>query len=108
MLGAALATGFGQAIMAVAGVGYFFWVKGSLHFVKPVFRGQILLQSCGNGSSEMVSNLSTAVVTFLFNITMLSLVGEDGVAAITIVLYGQFLFTSFIWFFHGRRSCVQF
>ena len=94
VLGAALATGFGQAIMAVAGVGYFFWVKGSLHFVKPVFRGQILLQSCGNGSSEMVSNLSTAVVTFLFNITMLSLVGEDGVAAITIVLYGQFLFTS--------------
>lgn len=94
VLGAALATGFGQAIMAVAGVGYFFWVKGSLHFVKPVFRGQILLQSCGNGSSEMVSNLSTAVVTFLFNITMLNLVGEDGVAAITIVLYGQFLFTS--------------
>ena len=94
VLGAALATGFGQAIMAVAGVGYFFWVKGSLHFVKAVFRGQILLQSCGNGSSEMVSNLSTAVVTFLFNITILSLVGEDGVAAITIVLYGQFLFTS--------------
>ena len=42
----------------------------------------------------MVSNLSTAVVTFLFNITMMQLVGEDGVAAITIVLYGQFLFTS--------------
>ena len=33
-------------------------------------------------------------MTFLFNITMLQLVGEDGVAAITIVLYGQFLFTS--------------
>lgn len=84
----------GQAIMAVAGVFYFFWVKGSLYFVKPVFRGKMLLQSCGNGSSEMVSNLSTAVVTFLFNITMMQLVGEDGVAAITIVLYGQFLFTS--------------
>lgn len=94
VLGAALATGLGQAIMAVAGVFYFFWVKGSLYFVKPVFRGKMLLQSCGNGSSEMVSNLSTAVVTFLFNITMMQLVGEDGVAAITIVLYGQFLFTS--------------
>ena len=30
----------------------------------------------------------------LFNLTMLRLLGEDGVAAITIVLYGQFLFTS--------------
>ena len=38
--------------------------------------------------------LSTAVVTFLFNITMMKLGGEDGVAAITIVLYGQFLFTA--------------
>lgn len=94
VLGAALATGLGQAIMAVAGVGYFFWVKESLYFVKPVFRGNMLLQSCGNGSSEMVSNLSTAVVTFLFNVTMMELVGEDGVAAITIVLYGQFLFTA--------------
>ena len=35
-----------------------------------------------------------AIVTFLFNLTMLRLIGEDGVAAITIVLYGQFLFTS--------------
>ena len=35
-----------------------------------------------------------AIVTFLFNLTMLRLLGEDGVAAITIVLYGQFLFTS--------------
>ena len=94
VLGAALATGLGQAIMAIAGVGYFLKVKGNLHFVKPVFRGSVLLQSCGNGSSEMVSNLSTAVVTFLFNITMMKLGGEDGVAAITIVLYGQFLFTA--------------
>ena len=31
---------------------------------------------------------------FYLNLTMLRLLGEDGVAAITIVLYGQFLFTS--------------
>ena len=59
-----------------------------------VYKRQVLLESCGNGSSEMVSNLSMAIVTFLFNLTMLRLLGEDGVAAITIVLYGQFLFTS--------------
>lgn len=109
VLGAALATGLGQAIMAVAGVVYFLKVKGNLYFVKPVFRGNILLQSCGNGSSEMVSNLSTAVVTFLFNITMLKLAGEDGVAAITIVLYGQFLFTAlYLGFSMGVAPVVSF
>ena len=42
----------------------------------------------------MVTNLSGAIVTFLYNIMMLKLVGEAGVAAITIVLYGQFLFNA--------------
>ena len=42
----------------------------------------------------MVTNLSNAVITFLFNQLMLSLLGEDGVAAITIVLYAQFLLTA--------------
>ncbi len=92
--GAALATGLGQMVMALPGIIYFFAVKKSLYFTKPVFRFPVLLKSCGNGSSEMVSNLSNAVVTFLFNMTMLRLIGEDGVAAITIVLYGQFLFVS--------------
>ena len=43
----------------------------------------------------MVSQLSNAVITFLFNIVMMSLAGEHGVAAITILLYGQFLFNAF-------------
>ncbi len=94
VMGAALATGLGQAIMAIVGIVYFFRRKKGLYFVKPIFRGKVMLESCGNGSSEMVSNLSMAIVTFLFNLTMLQLLGEDGVAAITIVLYGQFLFTS--------------
>ena len=41
-----------------------------------------------------MTNLSGAIVTFLYNIMMLKLVGEAGVAAITIVLYGQFLFNA--------------
>ena len=81
--GAAIATGIGQTIMAVVGIVYFFVIKKGLYFVRPVFRRTVLLESCGNGSSEMVSNLSMAIVTFLFNLTMLRLLGEDGVAAIT-------------------------
>ena len=92
--GAALATGIGQLIPAVAGLVYFSCFHGSLHFVCPKFRFRVLMESCINGSSEMVTNLSTAVVTYLFNMTMLKFLGETGVAAITIVLYGQFLFTA--------------
>ena len=43
----------------------------------------------------MISQLSNAIVTFLFNIVMMRLAGEQGVAAITILLYGQFLFNAF-------------
>lgn len=92
--GAALATGIGQMIPALAGLVYFSVFHGSLHFVRPKFRLNVLMNSCTNGSSEMVTNLSTAIVTYLFNMTMLKFLGETGVAAITIVLYGQFLFTA--------------
>lgn len=92
--GAALATGMGQLIPTIAGLIYFTFHKGSLRFVKPHFRVHTITKSCSNGSSEMVTNISTAIVTYLFNIVMLKFLGEDGVAAITIVLYGQFLFNA--------------
>ena len=92
--GAAIATGIGQAIPAIAGLIYFSLHRKNLYFVKFKIDFGLLKESCFNGSSEMVSNLATSVVTFLFNIIMLKLRGEDGVAAITIALYGQFLFNS--------------
>ncbi len=92
--GAALATGIGQLIPAVFGILYFFFVRRDLYLVCPKHHPGVLLGSCSNGSSEMVTNLSTAIVTYLFNIMMLKYVGEPGVAAITIVLYGQFLFNA--------------
>lgn len=92
--GAALATGIGQLIPALIGFIYFLFVRHSLYLVKPKIRWSVLAESSFNGSSEMVTNLSGAIVTFLYNIMMLKLVGEAGVAAITIVLYGQFLFNA--------------
>lgn len=107
VMGAALATGIGQTIPAVAGVIYFSLaarkapshIEGEtqinrLHFVKPAANWKMLGESCFNGSSEMVTNISAAIITFLFNIIMLRLAGEIGVAAITVVLYGQFLFNA--------------
>lgn len=92
--GAAIATGMGQLIPSVAGLLYFTFVRKILFVVKPAPHRGTLLGSCSNGSSEMVTNISNAVITYLFNVIMLRLLGETGVAAITIVLYGQFLFNA--------------
>ncbi len=92
--GAALATGIGQCIPAVVGLCFFLFSKQDLHFCRFKISGKEILNACYNGSSEMISQLSNAVITFLFNIVMMSLAGEHGVAAITILLYGQFLFNA--------------
>lgn len=108
--GAALATGIGQIIPAFAGLIYFLKArKQELYFVKPKLDFSIITESCLNGSSEMVTNLSTAVVTYLFNIMMLKYLGEPGVAAITIVLYGQFLFNAlYLGFSMGVAPVISF
>lgn len=92
--GAAYATAMGYMIPAIGGVIFFFLNKKGLCFAKPVFDGKVLFQSCTNGSSEMVTNLSGSMTTLLFNIILMKLAGPDGVASITVVLYSQFLMTS--------------
>lgn len=93
--GAAIATGISYLIPAVFGLIYFTTVRsGSLYLVRCGFYGRMLLRACGNGSSEMVTNVANAVTTFLFNIIFMKFWAEDGVAAITIVMYFQFVFSS--------------
>ena len=93
--GAALATGIGQCIPAVAGIVFFLFTKKELRFTRCGFYPKETAKAAFNGSSEMVTELSTAIITFLFNIILLRLAGEHGVAAITILLYGEFLFNGF-------------
>ncbi len=93
--GAALATVLGYCVPAVTGLWFFARRRGSpLYFVRFPVRWRMLLCSCGNGSSEMVSNIANAVTTFLFNLIFMAFWGEDGVASICIVLYFQFVFTA--------------
>ncbi|WMI80436.1 MATE family efflux transporter [Anaerotignum sp. MB30-C6] len=73
---------------------YFAKPRATLYFLKPKWDGNVILRSMLNGSSEMVTSSAMAVTTFLFNLAMMEYLGEDGVAAITIVLYAQFLFSA--------------
>lgn len=93
--GAALATGLGQVIPAIVGLYYFTFSKTELKFCAFQFHFSEIWKACYNGSSEMVSQLSNAIMTFLFNIILMRLAGASGVAAITILLYAQFLFNAF-------------
>lgn len=85
--GAAMATGMGYSVTAVVGLFVFADKKNLLHFKKPVFRLQVLVNAASNGCSEMATALVTGIVTMMFNWTMLRYVGEDGVAAVTIIMY---------------------
>ena len=85
--GAAVATGLGYSVTAVAGLIVFSRKKSLLHFKKPVMRFKVLAGAATNGCSEMATALVTGIITMMFNWTMLRYVGEDGVAAVTIIMY---------------------
>lgn len=108
--GAAIATGLGYLIQTAAGAVFFLRNRDkALHFAVPQFRIGVIGESLFNGSSEMVGHLSSAVTTFLFNIAMMKLLGEDGVAAIAILIYSQFLLsTFFIGFSMGVAPIVSY
>ena len=85
--GAAVATGMGYSVTAVVGMFVFCRRKSLLHFTRPAFRFKVLAGAASNGCSEMATALVTGIITMMFNWTMLRYVGEDGVAAVTIIMY---------------------
>lgn len=113
--GAAIATGLGYSVTAVVGLFVFSRKKNLLHFKKPVFRFKVLLHASTNGCSEMATALVTGIITMMFNWTMLYYVGEDGVAAVTIIMYvlmfASSLYTGYSYgvapmlsFYHGEQN----
>ncbi len=95
LAGAAAATVAGQVFGGVFPLVYFLRRNNSLlklgktriHFKK-------LLKSCTNGSSEFLSNVSSAVVIILYNYQVSKLVGDDGVAAYGAIGYVMMIFFS--------------
>ncbi len=107
--GAAWGTVAGYTIAALIGFAFFASRKGGLRFAKPSRDFKVIAKSCGNGASEMVSQAAAAVTTFLFNAAMLKLAGETGVAAVTIMIYTQFLVASlFIGFSMGTAPVISY
>ena len=113
--GAAIATGLGYSVTAVTGLFVFSQKKSLLHFKKPSFRFKVLANAATNGCSEMATALVTGIITLMFNWTMLHYVGEDGIAAVTIIMYvlmfASSLYTGYSYgvapmlsFYHGEQN----
>lgn len=96
LLGAAFATAISQVVGAVVPVLYFARPNDSLlRFTKALhFYPKVLGKACANGSSEMVSNLASSLVSLLYNYQLLRLLGENGVAAYGVIMYVGFIFAA--------------
>lgn len=93
--GAAIATGLSQCVGGVLPLVYFLRPNSSLLRLSPTrLRLRPILAACGNGSSELMSNISSSLVSMLYNFQLMRLAGEDGVSAYGVLMYVQFIFIS--------------
>ena len=87
--GAGLGTGISFSCGALATIVLFF--KEYAHTSMKEHKSGFSIESLGhilyNGSSEGLGEISYAVTTFLFNITLMEYVGKEGVSAFTLISY---------------------
>lgn len=110
IVGAAVSTVIGQLIGSIVPILYFLRKNDSLlRLVKPVFDGKIILKACSNGSSEMVTSLSSSVVGVLCNLQLMKLAGENGIAAYGVILYVNYIFYAvFIGYSTGAAPIISY
>lgn len=85
MGGAAMATGLSQAVPFLICLGVLVW-NSDWSFRLPVFRLHEIKRIFYNGFSEFLTTVTTAIVGVVFNVIILSRVGDIGIAAFTVVI----------------------
>lgn len=110
LAGAAAATAAGQLIGGIFPIIYFARKNDSpLRLTKAKFNGRVLASACANGSSEMVTNLSASVVSILYNFQLMSIAGENGVAAYGVIMYVNIIFMAiFLGYSIGSAPIVSY
>ena len=93
LAGAAIATAVSQVIGGGIPLFYFLRHNSSLlRLVVTRFELRPLWKTCTNGSSELMTNLSSSLVNILYNLQLMKLTGQDGVAAFGTIMYVFFIF----------------
>ncbi|MBD8953386.1 MAG: MATE family efflux transporter, partial [Subdoligranulum sp.] len=111
VVGAAAATVISQLVGGIGPMLYFSNRKNTslLHFVRPKFSAKALGKACANGSSELMTNLSASLVSALYNLQLMKLIGADGVAAYGVLMYVGFIFAAvFIGYAQGCAPIVSY
>ena len=108
--GAAWATVAGYCVGGLIPLVYFMTgERAGLRLTRTQLYGKQLLSACGNGSSELMSNISASIVGILYNIQLMRLVGESGVAAYSVMMYVDFVFVAaFLGFSIGSAPIVSY
>ena len=108
--GAALATALSQLVGGLIPLFYFTRPNSSLlRLTKAGIDWKVLLHTCTNGSSELMSNISMSIVNMLYNMQLLKYAGEDGVAAYGVIMYVNFIFVAiFIGYAIGSAPIIGF
>ena len=91
--GAAIATGLSQCVGGLFPLIYFLRPNSSkLRLVRTKLELRPILNACGNGSSELMNNISSSIVSMIYNFQLLKYIGEDGISAYGVLMYVQFVF----------------
>ena len=95
VLGAAIATVSSQIIGCLIPLIYFLRKnKSILKLSKTKLEFKPIVKACANGSSELMSNLSSSLVNFFFNLQLMKYAGIEGVDAYGVIMYATFIFAS--------------
>lgn len=95
VFGGAFATALGQVVGGAVPLVYFFRKNSSfLRFTRTRLELRPIGKACVNGSSELVSNIAISLVSTLYNFQLLRYVGEDGVAAYSVIGYTAMIFSA--------------
>ncbi len=110
VVGAAVATGLSQCVGGVLPLVYFLRPNGSLlRLTRTRLEARPILRACGNGASEVVSNVTASIVGMLYNFQLLKYAGENGVAAYGTLMYVEFVFVAvFIGYAVGSAPIIGF
>ena len=93
LVGAAVATGISQLIGGILPLIYFMRPNDSLLRLVPTgLEAKPLIKAVTNGSSELMSNISTSLVSAVYNLQLMKYFGKNGVSAYGALMYVQFVF----------------
>lgn len=110
VIGAASATAASQAVGGLIPLIYFARKNNStLRLGKTKFYWRALLKSSLNGASELLTMVSMSVVNITYNVQLMKLAGENGIATFGAIMYVNFVFVSiFIGYSIGMAPIVGF